>query len=457
MASAATPAPPPSGEKPAPVEAPLSDSASPVATPPPLAPVPAVCGAPALPASTRLRLEPFESGLPRAGQWRDGFDLADMNGDGKIDLLHGPQRKGAPLPAIFLGDGTGRFALWKTAHFPPDLPYDYGDVEAVDFNRDGSMDIVLASHLRGLTALLHERDGHYSPAANGLELRLPSGDADPPFASRAITITDWNDDALPDLLALNEGPVRMAPAPLADTLALYLNRNGLWQRVRGDGPYGLFGNAIAAGDVNGDGRRDAMIGSSVAGARSLLMLGDGRAWQPHTMTSLPEQASVTAVALHDLDADGRDEILDASIYPDQDGSCTAIDVVRYGNGEDLASRIFGESSSDRIVTVVVTDLDGDRGGDRGLDLLALRQSGAMLVFSGGTQGFAREADVPAPPAMGGCDAFHAETADLDHDGTQEVIVSFAGELTPGIERRCPGEGGFVAWRVSRGAATDAGE
>ena len=417
-----------------------------------------MCEAPAHPTSTRLRLEPFESELPRAGQWRDGFDLADMNGDGEIDVLHGPPRKGLPLPVIFLGDGTGRFAPWKTAHFPPDLPYDYGDVEAVDFNRDGSMDIVLASHLRGLTALLHERDGHYSPAANGLELRLPSGDSDPPFASRAIAITDWNGDALPDLLALNEGPGRLAPAPAADTLALYLNRNGLWQRVRGEGPYGLFGNSIAAGDVDGDGRRDAVIGSSVAGARSLLLIGDGRAWKPYTMRSLQDEASVTAVALHDLDADGRDEIVDASLYPDQDGSCTAIDVVRYGNGEDVASRVFGQPSRDRIVTIVVTDLDGDRDGDQRLDLLALRQSGAFLVFSGGPHGFVREADVPAPPAMAGCDAFHAQTADLDHDGAQEVIVSFAGELTPGNVRPCPGEGGFVAWRLSaRGAATDAGE
>jgi hypothetical protein len=295
-----------------------------------------------------------------------------------------------------------------------------------------------------LTALLHERDGHYSPAAEGLELRLPAGDTDPPFASRAITVTDWNGDGLPDLLALNEGPARLAPAPPADTVALYLNRRGLWQRMRGAGPFGLFGTSIATGDVDGDGRRDAMIGASVAGARALLLIGDDRSWSPHAMSSLQDGATVTAVDLRDLDADRRDDILHATVYRDQEASCVAIDIARYVYGDDLAQRLFAERSSDRIVTILATDLDGDRR----LDIAALRRSGALLVFAGGNDGFTREADVPAPPAMAGCDAFHARAADLDHDGAQEVIVSFAGELTPGIERPCPGGGGFVAWRVS---------
>jgi len=41
----------------------------------------------------RLGFEEFDRGLPRQGQWRNGFDVADMNGDGHLDIVFGPSRK----------------------------------------------------------------------------------------------------------------------------------------------------------------------------------------------------------------------------------------------------------------------------------------------------------------------------------------------------------------------------
>jgi len=408
---------------------------------PPGVSVPAPCADPALPASARFTFEEYGSGLPRSGQWRDGFDLADMNGDGDLDLVHGPTRKGNPRPAIFLGDGGGRFIPWRTAHFP-DLPYDYGDAKAADFNRDGLMDLALASHLRGLTVLLHEGDGHYAPSANGLILRAPSGELEPPFASRAIALTDWNDDRLVDLVALNEGPARMAPKGTADTLVVFLNRGGGWERVAAE-PYGLFGTSLAVGDVDGDGDRDALLGSSVSGARALLQLGDKRSWKSHELQSLPNDALVTAVAMRDLDGDRRDEMLDATHASVGEKSCVALDLVRFADGRDEATRMFAEWSSDPVIVVLPVDLDGDRL----IDLLAVRRSGAMHSFARSANGWTRDRDVAAPPVMKGCEAFDAHAADLDRDGAQEVVVSFAGELTPGMERPCPSGGGFIAWDV----------
>src|SRR5258707_1200039 len=48
-------------------------------------------GAAEAPAS--LTFQPFGAGLPTSGQWREGFRLADLNGDGQLDLVHGPARK----------------------------------------------------------------------------------------------------------------------------------------------------------------------------------------------------------------------------------------------------------------------------------------------------------------------------------------------------------------------------
>jgi len=59
--------------------------------------------------------------------------VADMNGDGHLDIVHGPARKQSGPPVIFLGDGQGSWTQWKEARFPS-LAYDYGDVEvAVEY------------------------------------------------------------------------------------------------------------------------------------------------------------------------------------------------------------------------------------------------------------------------------------------------------------------------------------
>ena len=57
--------------------------------------------------SERLRAVEFGRGLPRAGQWRKGVAVADMNGDGHPDIVLPPARKSGGGPAIFLGDGQG--------------------------------------------------------------------------------------------------------------------------------------------------------------------------------------------------------------------------------------------------------------------------------------------------------------------------------------------------------------
>ena len=67
------------------------------------------------PETDRLRFVPFGEGLPQSGQWRDGFAVADMNGDGHLDIVHGPPRKSFGTPVIFLGNGKGSWRRWQEA------------------------------------------------------------------------------------------------------------------------------------------------------------------------------------------------------------------------------------------------------------------------------------------------------------------------------------------------------
>jgi FG-GAP-like repeat len=119
---------------------------------------------------TPLRFVPFGEGLPTSGEWREGFRIADLNGDGHPDIVHGPPRKQPGPPVIFLGDGKGSWTRWKDANFPS-LSYDYGDIEVADFNRDGHMDLAVAVRYRGILVLLGDGHGGFSKCERRLGIR----------------------------------------------------------------------------------------------------------------------------------------------------------------------------------------------------------------------------------------------------------------------------------------------
>ena len=140
---------------------------------------------PTWPIVDHLEFLPFDSGLPRQGRWRDGFDIADMNGDGHLDIVFGPARKGRSQPNIFLGNGAGSWSPWQATY--PRLPYDYGDAAAADFNKDGQMDLALAAHLRGIVVLVGDGSGSFRAWSDGIPLAGVNGQGGAgAFSLRAI-------------------------------------------------------------------------------------------------------------------------------------------------------------------------------------------------------------------------------------------------------------------------------
>lgn len=402
-----------------------------------------------LKSTRRFAASAIDTGLPNRGQWRDGFDLADMNGDGKLDLLHGPARKERTQPHIFLGDGQGRFHEWDDAHFPP-LPYDYGDVQAADFNGDARLDIALSAHLHGLTVLINEGGGHYAPWNRGLVLRPPAESVlEPVLTSRALAVADWNRDGKPDLLALNEGPSRLGGGGVTTALGLWFNRDGLWDLAKPEQALNSFGDAIAVGDIDGDGNPDALIGTSVAGTRLLLQKGDGNLYSARELRSLPLAAAVTAVALHDFDGDGSDEAVAAARAVEDTQFCTLLQVVRAaGSGKEVPLALWSAVSRDSVAALAIGDIDRD-GHD---DLVAVREDGEVLTFAGTGRGFSRDVVLAPLEAMRGCKVFDAQLADIDTDAHLELVVAYAGEDSLGDTTTCRGNGGFRAWRLQPAVA-----
>jgi len=412
-----------------------------------------------LPAGRPMKFVDFGRGLPRSGQWREGFALADVNDDGHLDLVHGPARKSLAPPAIFLGDGAGNWKRWQGLSWPG-LDYDYGDVAVGDLDGDGHADLALAVHLRGLMVLLGDGAGHFRDGGKGLDFALPSAGT-PGFSSRCLTLADWNHDGRLDIVALGEGP-RMGGATPAGPqpggpqggshgLVVYLNLGkGAWKRVdQGTDPRQNFGPALALADFDGDGRTDVAAGTSFLGRRDIVnLVQPDDSWKAENVPALRPNAFVNAVAGTDLDGTGRAALAVGYLSFEGEEWRTGVDVLRRSAEGGWSRRPLAVEKTNRGVhSLAFGDLDGDGRAD----LVGVTDDGSTWVFRGlADGGFERVADaIPRHPER--CRAAHVEIADLDGDGRGDVVEAFADEVDPGIggdQRDCPSQGGLFAWKLA---------
>ncbi len=412
-----------------------------------------------LPTGKPMRFQDFGKGLPKEGQWREGFAIADMNHDGHLDLVHGPARKSFGAPAIFLGDGAGSWKRWQGVDWPK-LAYDYGDVQVGDLDGDGHADIALAVHLCGLMVLLGDDAGHFRDGGAGLDFGVPGHGSPPGFSSRRLRLTDWDHDGHTDILALGEGP-RLLPAMRAKDsrqaasgahgLVLYRRgADGRWQRTdQGTDSQQNFGPALALADFDGDGRTDIAAGTGFYGRRDLVSLGqpDG-SWRAEEVPVLRANAYVKAVAAADIDGSGRAALAVGYLSFDGEMWRTGVDVLRRtAAGEWSRAALAVAEATPSVHALAFGDVDGD--GVR--ELVAVTEDGSAWLFRGRAGGAFERVPAGIPQHPDKCSAAHVEGVDLDGDGRGEVIESFADEVDPGPagdRRECPSEGGIQAWKLA---------
>ena len=385
-----------------------------------------------------LVFHPFDAGLPRSGQWRHGFAVADMNGDGRPDLAFTSPRKQPGPPVIYLNEGGGRWKRWQEARFPA-LPFDYGAVAAADFDGNGANDLAVASHYRGVTVVLGDGRGTFVASQEGLTFRSPaSPEGSAPFSSRAVVATDWNADGRPDVAALSDGP-RPGDRGVQLGVTVYENLGSAWKATRATESDVVFGDAIAAGDVDGDGLPDLVTASQNAADRRVLRLGaDGALSRRELGTSLPA-ATVHAVELYDFDGDGRDEILMAYTSATEPRRAV-IDVLSFPAALHPPRRLLDETSA-RAAAVAAGDVNGDGLGDA----VAALDDGRLLLFRGdGPASLTLDTTLPPPSWRRACAPFAVRLADLDGDRRAEIIASFAGDASG-----CTSGGGVEVWRLAQ--------
>ena len=413
----------------------------------------------------RFHFKSFDNGLPDRGQWRNGFEVADMNRDGHLDIVFGPSRKGRAVPNIFLGDSQGNWKRWQARY--PNLPYDYGDVAVADFNGDDIPDLAMGFHLRGLAVLVGDGNDGFTPWTEGVGLDYPGfgGDATS-FSSRMLRAYDWNGDGRPDIVALGEGPkgVKMGPKKMSGEmintsrgLLVYLNNgDGTWTPRRPqevvDNRQFDFGDDFVIADFNADKRADVVTATSRVGYQDLLNIGqEDLQLRRERIQGLRPGAKITAVASADLNQDGKDDLVVSYINSEARVWRSGIDILLATEdlGFERKPLMSGETRT-ASQALAIGRLDNDEH----WDIVSLSGVGQVDVFFGDGKGFmVAEKSPEMPPQEPGCRGFYAEIVDIDRDGVGEIIAAFAGEPTgyPGVpgysKPGCQHGGSIRVWKA----------
>ncbi|MBN1425739.1 FG-GAP repeat protein [Candidatus Fermentibacteria bacterium] len=219
------------------------------------------------------------SGLATTASWTKsgetasnyfGYSVAsagDVNGDGFSDVVIGAHRHGnyTGKAYLYLGSASGLLATasW-TASGEATLNYfGYSVATAGDVNGDGFSDVLIGAHRNTSMA---GRAYLYLGSASGLEAAASwtaSGEAASNFFGRSVaTAGDVNGDGYSDVVIGADGnAINTGKAYVYLGSASGLSATASWIAL-GQGPDNCFGRAVGtAGDVNGDGYSDVVVGA----------------------------------------------------------------------------------------------------------------------------------------------------------------------------------------------------
>ena len=151
-----------------------------------------------------FRFEEISEGLPRSGMWRENFDVGDVLGQGRPQIVAPPARLTGNFIRVYRldkGDTEETKWRWRSADLsfenPDKIDASYGAATLVDLDGDGKLDIAFGGHGSGPAIAFNKGNGKFKVETRGLPRQM---------STRAIAAGDLNGDGRQDLLIISDDP-----------------------------------------------------------------------------------------------------------------------------------------------------------------------------------------------------------------------------------------------------------
>ena len=362
--------------------------------------------------------------------------IADVNGDGKPDLIvaNEQQSKNDPQGSISVMVGKGNGTFHAAVNYSSGGQSAYSIVVA-DVNGDGKLDLVVANGCLGsdcstgsVGVLLGKGDGTFKKAVT-----YGSGAASV-FGSR-VAVGDLNGDGKLDLAVATTGSGCGSGCPKGLVGVLLGKGDGTFKKAKtySTGGFDAIG-WVAIADVNGDKKPDLLVANYCATECSYppaegsvgVLLGKGNGTFQAVKTYPSGGDGTASIAVADLNNDGKPDLLVANCGPEAcgPGSPGGNVGVLIGNGNGTFKPAVNYPAANSPFNVVAADVNGDGK----LDIVVSNwgtpnggtNDGAVTVLQGKGNGTFRPAQTfPS----GGAEAPSVAVADVNKDGRPDIVLA----------------------------------
>ena len=344
-------------------------------------------------------------GLPSATAKPDGFDLVDVNGDGRLDLFFLAADDEWPFRfrlGLAQRPGEAAFGPEIRSRFDPVRSYALGDVDG-----DGRVELGAVRRRSGRLALL--RYEAPVPGADRLSSprQLPFGD-DADSGRRESVLADLDGDGRLDLLVAE---------PKASRLVYYRSTGGAQFREEAAYPSFIGSSQPRVADVDGDGTPEVVVLAPDEGAVGISDVeADGRVGFPAAHPAPGEDLLALDVA--DQDGDGLAEVW--VLTGDGKSRSRKYALTRLALGPTAAAEFEIEDVEADPNGLLLVDLDRD-GAKDALLFIPTRNPRLLLWRADGWLDVDVE-EVPGLSLLKGLSRDALSVGDVDGDGLSELLA-----------------------------------